>query len=132
MHIIYLCENDKFNVPFSRVLEKIYLIKCLVYLPNYVYDWNIKLFEKIDVIYEMAEVLDLEDGNLDKHKLFFDLLYEEREKYNLSENNINLMKCVFFCYFHKEDSDLHIISFCTHNQLIPKDVQFQNKKKKLL
>ena len=120
MHVIYLCENEKFNVPFSRVLEKIYIIKCLAYVPNYIYDWDIKLFETIDVVYEMAQILDLEDGNLTKHQKFFDLLFEQKEKYNLSENAINLMKGVFFCYFHDE-SEFHMISFCTMNSLIPND-----------
>ena len=62
MHIIYLCEYKKFNVTFSRVLEKIYLLKCLAYLPNYVYDWDIKLFETIDILLEVAKILDLEDS----------------------------------------------------------------------
>ena len=133
MHVIYLCENEKFKVPLSRVLEKIYLIKCLAYLPNYVYDWSIKLFEKIDVVYEMAEILDLEDNNLEKHQVFLDLLFNEREKYNLSENDVNLMKGVLFCYFHKEESDLHLISFCTLNSLVPKndhDLAYYNAKNK--
>ena len=124
MHVIYLCEFEKFNVPFSRVLEKIYLLKCLAYLPNYVYDWSLKLFEKIDVVYETAEILDLEDRNLEKHKLFFEVLYDLREKFNLSENDINLMKGVLFCFFHKEESDLHLICFSILNSLIPrKDVE---------
>jgi hypothetical protein len=120
MHVIYLCEYEKFSVPFSRALEKIYLLKCLAYLQNYIYDWNIKLFEKIDVLLEIAQSLDLEDNDLEKHQIFFDILYNQREKYNLTENDVNLMKGVLFCYFHKEDSDLHIISFCTLNSLIPK------------
>ena len=120
MHVIYLLEFEKFKVPFSRVLEKIYLLKCLAYLPNYIYDWNIKLFEKVDVLLETAQILDLEDNDLEKHQLFFELLYNQREKYNLSENDVNLMKGVLFCYFHKEDSDLYMISFCTLDSLIPK------------
>ena len=99
MHVIYLSEFKKFKVPFSRVLEKIYLLKCFSYLQNYIYDWNIKLFEKIDVAYEIAQVLDLEDSNLEKHQIFFDLLYNQREKYNLSENDVNLMKGALFCFF---------------------------------
>ena len=91
MHVIYLCEYKKFNVHFNRVLEKIYLLKCFAYLPNYIDDWNVKLFETIDVILEIAQQLDLEDGNLEKHLKFFDLLSEQKEKYNLSENDINLM-----------------------------------------
>ena len=39
MHVIYLCDYQKFNVNFNRVLEKIYLLKCFAYVPNYVYDW---------------------------------------------------------------------------------------------
>ena len=127
MHVIYLCVYEKFSIPFSRVLEKIYLLKCLAYLPNYIYDWDIKLFEKIDVFLEVAHVLDLEDSNLEKHQIFFDLLYKEREKYNLSENDVNLMKGVLFSYFNTEGSDLEIISFCNLNSLIPKkdiDIDF--------
>ena len=44
MHVIYLCEYEKFNVPLNRVLEKIYLLKCFAYVPNYVYDWRLSLF----------------------------------------------------------------------------------------
>jgi len=120
MHVIYLSEFKKFNVSFSRVLERIYLLKCLAYLPNYIYDWNIKIFEKIDVVYEIAEILDLEDNNLEKHQQFLDLLYNQRDNYNLSENDVNLMKGVLLCYFYNEESDLHTISFCTLNSLIPK------------
>ena len=49
MHVIHLCEYTKFHVPFSRVLEKMYLLKCFAYLPNYVYQFDLKLFEKIDI-----------------------------------------------------------------------------------
>ena len=121
MHVIYLCEYEKFNVPFNRVLEKIYLLKCFAYLPNYIYDWNIKLFETIDVIYELAEVLDLEDSNLDKHPLFLDILNYQREEYNLTENDILLMKGTFSCFFHKDDAEANLLSFCLLNSLEPKN-----------
>ena len=123
MHIIYLCEYEKFNVPFSRVLEKIYLIKCFSYIPNYIFDWDLKLFETIDVIYEIAEVLDLEDGNLEKHQIFFDLLEYQREKYNLSENDIHLMRGAFRCYFHKDEdqSESNILALCQLNSILPKN-----------
>ena len=133
MHVIYLCEYEKFNVPFSRILEKIYLLKCFAYLPNYIDDWNIKLFETIDVAFEIAQILDLEDRNLEKHQLFFDLLSKEREKYNLSENDINLMRGVLFSHFTIEGSDLPVLSFCTMNSLIPEnelDYAYYNAKNK--
>ena len=117
MHIIYLCEYEKFNVTFSRVLEKIYLLKCLAYLPNYIYDWDINLFDKIDVLDEVARILDLEDPDLSKHRKFFDLLIQEREKYNLSENDINLMKGVLICYFTDEND---LLSFSILNSINPK------------
>ena len=137
MHVIYLCENEKFNVAFNRVLEKIYLLKCFAYVPNYVYDWRLSLFEKIDVTMEIAEVLDLEDNNLEKHKLFFDLLYNEREKYNLTENEVNLMKGCFFCYFRHDDDnyDSKIMPFILLNSLIPKnelDYAYYNAKNKCI
>ena len=121
MHVIYLCEYEKFNVPLNRVLERIYLLKCLAYLPNYITDWNIKLFETIEIEYEIAKILDLEDSNLEKHQLFFNLLYNQKEKYNLSDNDINLMKGVFFCRFNMAGSDLPMISFSTLNSLIPEN-----------
>ena len=119
MHIIYLCEYEKFNVPLNRVLEKIYFLKCFAYLPIYVIDWDLKLFEKIDIKMEIAQMLDLEDTNLEKHKLFFDLLIYQNEKYNLSENDVNLMKEVLICYFEKDEEKE--MSFCMLNSLIPKN-----------
>ena len=116
MHIIYLCEYEKFNVPLNRVLEKIYFLKCFAYLPIYVIDWDLKLFEKIDIKMEIAQMLDLEDTNLEKHKLFFDLLIYQNEKYNLSENDVNLMKEVLICYFEKDEEKE--MSFCMLNSLI--------------
>ncbi len=134
MHVIYLCEYEKFNVKFSRVYEKLYLLKCFAYLPNYVFDWYLKLFDTIDVIYELAAVLDIEDGSLEKHKLFIDLLNNEREKYNLTENDINLMRGVFSCYFYKEEEkDLNILSLILLNSLIQKndqDLAYYNAKNK--
>ena len=121
MHVIYLCEYEKFNVPFSRVLERIYLLKCFAYLPNYIIDWDLKLFDIIDVAFELAQILDLEDDNLEKHQKFFDLLFEEGEKYNLSENDINLMKGSLFCYFNKDESELSLLLFTTLNSLMPKN-----------
>ena len=135
MHVIYLCEYEKFNVPLDRTLEKIYILKCLAYLPNYIYDWNVKLFDCIDVAYEIAEILDLEDSDLEKHPLFLDLLYYKREKYNLSENDVNLMKGVFSCYFYKEGTDSHLIAFSMLNSLIKsneKDYAYYHAKNKAI
>ncbi len=82
-----------------------------------------KLFETIDVIYEIAEVLDLEDGNLEKHPIFFDLLDYQREKYNLSENDIHLMRGAFRCYFHKDEdqSESNILALCQLNSIFQKN-----------
>ena len=134
MHVIYLCEYKKFNVHFNRVLEKIYLFKCFAYLPNYIEDWNMKLFETIDVILEIAQQIDLEDGNLEKHLKFFDLLSEQKEKYNLSENDINLMKGTLICYFH-DDSNMQTLTFSTMNSIIPQnelDYAYYNAKNKCI
>ena len=133
MHIIYLCEYEKFNVPLNRVLEKIYLLKCFAYLPNYIFDWNKKLFEKIDIKMEIAQMLDLEDTNLEKHKLFFDLLYYQKEEYHLTENEINLIKGVFLCYFENEEE--RELSFTILNSIFPKndlDLSFYYAKNKCI
>ena len=118
MHVIYLCEYEKFNVKLNRVWEKIYILKCFAYLPNYIDDWNMKLFETIDVVYEIAQELDLEDGKLEKHELFFDLLNNQRENYNLSENDISLMRYVLYCYFQNE-SETSMVYFSMLNSLVP-------------
>ena len=132
MHVIYLCEYEKFQVPFNRVMEKLYLLKCLAYSPNYVYDWGLKFFDSIDIKAEMTEVVNLEDTNLDKHPLFLDMLNYQREKYNLSENDIILMKETFICFFtNPENKDNITLSFITLNSLIQKsdfDYAFYNAK----
>ena len=120
MHVIYLCEYEKFNVPFSRVLEKTYLLKCFAYLPNYINFFNNKLFNIIDVTDEIKKILDLEDYTLEKHRLFFELLYKEREEFNLTTNDYNLIKGVFFSFFH-DQSDSHLLAFFELNSLIPKN-----------
>ena len=119
MHVIYLCEYDKFKVQFSRVLERIYLFKCFAYLPTYMDDWDLKLFETIDIKMEIATDLDLEDVKLEKHQLFFDLLFNERLNFNLSENDCILMKGIFFCYF-RDESEKPLYAFSELNSLIPK------------
>ena len=121
MHIIYLCENEKFNVPFSRVLEKLYLLKSFAYLPNYVLSWDFKLFEKIDIKKELESVLNLEDANLENHYLFLDLLNYQKDNYNLSENDINLMKGVLTCYFYKGNTESKIMEFSILNSIMPKN-----------
>ena len=135
MHVIYLCEYEKFNVSLNRILEKIYLIKCLAYLPNYIYDWDIKLFEEIDIPFEIAQMLDLEDQDLSKHQKFFELLSNQKEKYNLSDNDISLMKGTLFCYFYDENTDLHMIAFSTMNSLVPEnelDIAYYTAKNKCI
>jgi hypothetical protein len=122
MHIIYLCEYEKFGIPLNRVLEKIYLLKCFAYLPNYISDFNLKIFDKIDIKSEIKKILILEDDDLNKHRLFFDLLIKEREKYNLTDNDINLMKGVLFSYyFDNEESDIPKISFALLKSLEAKN-----------
>jgi len=133
MHVIYLCEYEKFNVPFNRILEKLYILKCLAYFPNYIFDWDLKLFEKIDVRLEIAEILDEEDGDLEKHIIFIDLLNYEKEKYNLTENDIHLMKNVLICYFKNDNKDESLTAFCQLNSLIPQnnnDIAYYEAKNK--
>ena len=73
MHIIYLCEDSKFGLKRNRILEKLYLLKCFAYLPNYIMNYEDKLFHKIDVTYECASVLDTEDETTEKHKNFLEM-----------------------------------------------------------
>ena len=133
MHTIYLCEYEKFKVPLNRILEKLYILKCMAYFPNYIFDWDLKLFEKIDVRLEIAGILDEEDGDLEKHIIFIDLLNYEKEKYNLTENDIHLMKNVLICYYKDFNKDESLMAFCELNSLIPKnnnDIAYYEAKNK--
>ena len=123
MHIIYLCDYDKFNVAFNRVLEKIYLLKCFAYLPNYIIKFRLELFDKVDILYEVALVLDSEYCDFEKYEIFFDLLNNEREKYNLSENDINLIEGCLFCFFRKKDDDqeFNLLLFSILNSITQKN-----------
>ena len=120
MHVIYLCEYQKFNVPLNRILEKMYLFKCFAYLPNYIMDWKMNLFETINIVDEIGRVIYLEGGNLDVYNTYFDILYKQKDKYNISENDINLMKSVLLFYFSDEQGLTETI-FSTLNSLIPKN-----------
>ena len=80
MHVIHLCEYAKFHVPFSRVLEKIYLLKCYAYLPKHMIDHDLKLFRNIDVKNEISEMLKLEDEILKNIKIFLNY-WIKKEKY---------------------------------------------------
>jgi hypothetical protein len=124
MHVIHLCEYAKFHVPFSRVLEKIYLLKCYAYLQKFIDILDLKLFRKIDVKNEILKMLDLEDKNFEKHILIFQLLDKEREIYNLTEYDIKLMKAVVSSIFVDVDEEkyinLHSLYFSSLNSLVPK------------
>ena len=137
MHVIHLCEYAKFHVPFSRVLEKIYLLKCYAYLPKHMIDNDLKLFRKIDVKHEISEMLKLEDDSFEKHKEFFELLDKERDIYNLTENDIKLMKGVILSFFiedlegEEEDNNSNSLAFPTLNSCEPKtqlDYAYYNAK----
>ena len=119
MHVIYLCEYDLFGVKFDRILEKLYLLKCFAYLPNYIMNYEDKLFHKIDVTFECASILDTEDETTEKHKQFIELLENKKEEYNLTENDINLMRGVLSCYFHTEQDEEYYISFCELKSMQP-------------
>ena len=136
MHVIHLCEYAKFHVPFSRVLEKIYLLKCYAYLPKHMIDNDLKLFRIIDVKNEISEMLKLEDESFEKHEDFFKLLDKEREIYNLTENDIKLMKGVILSFFiedvgDEQDTNSFSLAFSTLNSLKPKtqlDYAYYNAK----
>ena len=136
MHVIHLCEYAKFHVPFSRDLEKIYLLKCYAYLPKHMIDNDLKLFRRIDVKNEISEMLKLEDDSFEKHKDFFELLDKEREIYNLTENDIKLMKGVILSFFiedleGEQDNNSNSLAFPTLNSLKPKtqlDYAYYNAK----
>ena len=133
MHVIHLCEYAKFHVPFSRVLEKIYLLKCYAYLPKCMIDYDLKLFRTIDIKNEISEMLKLEDDSFEKHKDFFELLEKEREIYDLTENDIKLMKGVILSFFREDEEDInsYSLAFSTLNSLEPKtqlDYAYYNAK----
>ena len=135
IHVINLCEYAKFHVPFRRVSEKIFLLKCYAYLQKFIDILELKPFRKIDVKNEILKILDLEDKNFEKHILFFQLLDKEREIYNLTEYDIKLMKAVVSSIFvdidEEEYINLHSLYFSSLNSLVPKtqiDYSYYNAK----
>ena len=105
----------------------------MAYSPNYILDWDLIHFDKIDVMLEIAQILDEEDGNLEKHIIFIDLLNYEKEKYNLTENDIYLMKNVLICYYQNNNKDESLMAFCQLNSLIPhndNDIAYYEAKNK--
>ena len=95
MHIIYLLEYEKFCVKLDRNLEKFYLLKCLAYAPNYLCEYDKKIFNRIDLLEEIIGILDIEDPNCEKHSEFLDYLDNNKDEFKLSENEYIFIKQVF-------------------------------------
>ena len=95
MHIIYLLEYEKFYVQQDRNLEKFYLLKCLAYAPNYLCEFDNKIFNRIDLLDEIIGILNIEDPDCEKHIEFLEYLEDNKEIFNLSENELKLIIEVF-------------------------------------
>ena len=138
MYSIYFQEYEKFNKKRDKILEKFYLFKCLAYSPYCVYSRNIELYNKVDLLYEIAFHLDIEDGNLEKINKLLDYLLEINDKFKNSKNKeiisykfppsqISLIKGIVLNKFSKTDNDkiksLEILSqliLFAHNEAIYK------------
>ena len=116
MYTIYFREYKKFNIARDKILEKFYLFKCLAYSPHCVYSRNIELYSKVDLIYEIAYHLDIEDNNLEKINKLLDYLLEINDKFKNSQNKeillykfppsqISLIKGVILHKYPKDDND---------------------------
>ena len=102
MHRIFLVDYHDFELKRNTDLDKLYLYKCFAYLPYSIMDGIYYLLNKIDVPYEIALCLDIEDPKMDKFNKFLDFLEKYKELFHLSLNDILLMNYVFNAFFSKE------------------------------
>ena len=102
MHRIFLVDYKDFELERNTDLDKLYLYKCLAYLPYMIIDRTYFLLNKIDVVYEIALCLDEEDSNLDKFNKFLEFLEKYKDLFHLSLNDILLMNYVINAVFHED------------------------------
>ena len=100
MHRIFLTDYEDFGIKKKGDLHRLYLYKCFAYLPYSIMDGTYYLLNKIDVPYEIALCLDIEDPNVDK--------------FNLTFNDVKLMRIFFRRFFeqvntHKIENDINCI-----------------------
>ena len=99
LYRIYLNDYDKFYLKEDTELKKLYLYKCIAYLPYSMINGNFFIFNKINISHEISVYLDNNDPMLNDFEKDIKYFEENKEKYNLSQNNINLIKYFFKAYF---------------------------------
>ena len=99
LYRIYLNDYEKFYLKKNIELEKLYLYKCIAYLPYSIINGNFSIFNRINISYEISILLDNNDSILDSFEEDIKNFKENKEKYELSKNNINLMNYFFKAYF---------------------------------
>lgn len=96
MHRIFLTDYEEFGLKRNPDLDRLYLYKCFAYLPYLIINRTYFILNKINVMYELAIILEKIENNkyiiFDK---FMDFLSQYNNDFNLTTNDIKLMKCVF-------------------------------------
>ena len=96
MHRIFLTDYEEFGLKRNPDLDRLYLYKCFAYLPYLIINRTYFLLNKINVMYEIAIVLEkIENNKYIIFDEFMDFLLQYNNQFNLTKNDITLMKCVF-------------------------------------
>ena len=113
-HRIFLTDYEEFGVKKNGDLHRLYLYKCFAFLPYLILDRLYYPLNKIDVVYELAFILEKFENNkfiiFDK---FMDFLNNNKTQFNVTSNDIKLMIYVFKGFFSSDSikEDIEIINY---------------------
>ena len=113
MHRIFIKDYEDFGVKKNADLHRLYLYKCLAYLPYLILDWTYLLLKTINVKFEVSWMTeDFDNGNFKKFDEFMKFLDINKKHFNITGNDIKLMKCVFQGLFRSDliEKDITIIN----------------------
>ena len=103
MYRIFLTDYEEFDIKKNEDLYRLYLYKCFAFLPIIIMEGTYCLLNKIEVTYELAQLLDSFDRSefviSDK---FFNFLRNNRNQFHLTKNDIELMQNVLKSYFNSD------------------------------
>jgi TPR repeat protein len=103
LYTIHSKENEKFNMTRNKNMELYYLLKAMAYSDGVIFFNNDTLYN-IDIVYEIALILDISDPQLEKtNKLFLDLKGSIKD-----ENELRFVEALTLIKFNVNDDDVVI------------------------
>lgn len=103
MYTIHNSESSKFKITRDKKLEIYYLLKSMAYSDSAIFFNNDTLYN-IDILYEIALILDMEDPGLDKiNKIFIDMKDTIKD-----DCELRLVEALTLIKFNVNEDDLKI------------------------